>query len=238
MFKFILLLSCNNTFEGKEEFHFTNLIIYWKCIRIPVNNLELRELVDMKKALMIASVLFIAVVSTACINNMAVQELNNKAAEYMQKGDYESALNRLQASLDLDSTMYETYYNLGVAAINANKYEKAIEALEGGIKIKPDYADFYYSLGLAQTSLADEILENSEKELSEGEKNAEIVNTEPKKELSDEDKAKVADLKKQAAENLTKYLEMNPNGEDKQTVEELIKEINSYSEESSAKVEE
>lgn len=192
----------------------------------------------MKKALMIASVLFIAVVSTACINNMAVQELNNKAAEYMQKGDYESAMNRLQASLDLDSTMYETYYNLGVAAINANKYEKAIEALEGGIKIKPDYADFYYSLGLAQTSLADEILENSEKELSEGEKNAEIVNTEPKKELSDEDKARVADLKKQAAENLTKYLEMNPNGEDKQTVEELIKEINSYSEESSAKVEE
>lgn len=192
----------------------------------------------MKKALMIASVLFIAVVSTACINNMAVQELNNKAAEYMQKGNYESAMNRLQASLDLDSTMYETYYNLGVAAINANKYEKAIEALEGGIKIKPDYADFYYSLGLAQTSLADEILENSEKELSEGEKNAEIVNTEPKKELSDEDKAKVADLKKQAAENLTKYLEMNPNGEDKQTVEELIKEINSYSEESSAKVEE
>ena len=192
----------------------------------------------MKKAFMIASVLFIAVVSTACINNMAVQELNNKAAEYMQKGDYESAMNRLQASLDLDSTMYETYYNLGVAAINANKYEKAIEALEGGIKIKPDYADFYYSLGLAQTSLADEILENSEKELSEGEKNAEIVNTEPKKELSDEDKAKVADLKKQAAENLTKYLEMNPNGEDKQTVEELIKEINSYSEESSAKVEE
>lgn len=238
MFKFILLLSCNNTFEGKEEFHFTNLIIYWKCIRIPVNNLELRELVDMKKALMIASVLFIAVVSTACINNMAVQELNNKAAEYMQKGDYESAMNRLQASLDLDSTMYETYYNLGVAAINANKYEKAIEALEGGIKIKPDYADFYYSLGLAQTSLADEIIENSEKELSEGEKNAEIVNTEPKKELSDEDNAKVADLKKQAAENLTKYLEMNPNGEDKQTVEELIKEINSYSEESSAKVEE
>lgn len=192
----------------------------------------------MKKALMIASVLFIAVVSTACINNMAVQELNNKAAEYMQKGDYESAMNRLQASLDLDSTMYETYYNLGVAAINANKYEKAIEALEGGIKIKPDYADFYYSLGLAQTSLADEIIENSEKELSEGEKNAEIVNTESKKELSDEDKAKVADLKKQAAENLTKYLEMNPNGEDKQTVEELIKEINSYSEESSAKVEE
>ena len=32
----------------------------------------------MKKALLIASVLFIAVITTACINNIAVQELNNK----------------------------------------------------------------------------------------------------------------------------------------------------------------
>ena len=109
----------------------------------------------MKKALMIASVLLVAVISTACINNIAVQELNNKAAEYMQKGDYESAMNRLQASLDLDSTMYETYYNLGIASINAKKYEKAIEAFEGGIKIKPDFADFYYSLGVAQADLSD-----------------------------------------------------------------------------------
>ena len=81
----------------------------------------------MKKALLIASVLFIAVISTACINNIAVQELNNKAAEFMQKGDYESAMNRLEASIDLDSTMYETYYNLGIAATNAKKYEEAIE---------------------------------------------------------------------------------------------------------------
>ena len=36
---------------------------------------------------MIASVLLIAVISTARINNMAVQELNNKAAEYMNKGE-------------------------------------------------------------------------------------------------------------------------------------------------------
>ena len=53
----------------------------------------------MKKALLIASVLFIAVISTACINNIAVQELNNKAAEYMKKGDYDDAVNRLQASI-------------------------------------------------------------------------------------------------------------------------------------------
>ena len=166
----------------------------------------------MKKALMIASVLLVAVISTACINNIAVQELNNKAAEYMQKGDYEPAMNRLQASLDLDSTMYETYYNLGIASINAKKYEKAIEAFEGGIKIKPDFADFYYSLGVAQADLADELVEE----------------TEDKKEINEEDKLKAVELKKAAVENLTKYLELKPTAEDKKTIEELIEESNSF----------
>ena len=116
----------------------------------------------MKKALLIASVLFIAVISTACINNIAVQELNNKAAEFMQKGDYESAMNRLEASIDLDSTMYETYYNLGIAATNAKKYDIAIEALENGIKIKPDFSNFYYSLAVAQAELAESLVETEE----------------------------------------------------------------------------
>ena len=102
--------------------------------------------------------MFIAVISTACINNIAVQELNNKAAEFMQKGDYESAMNRLEASIDLDSTMYETYYNLGIAATNAKRYETAIEAFENGIKIKPDYANFYYSLAVAQAEWAEDLL--------------------------------------------------------------------------------
>lgn len=183
----------------------------------------------MKKALMIVSVLIVAVISTACINNMAVQELNNKAAEYMQKGDYESAMNRLQASLDLDSTMYETYYNLGIAAINAQKYDKAIEALEGGIKVKADFADFYYSLGIAQNSFADEILDNDSDEVSDAERNAEINKADDaQKEISVEDKAKVEELKKQALDNLKKYYSMNPDAKDKEAVESLIAEINSY----------
>ena len=189
----------------------------------------------MKKALMIVSVLMIAVISTACINNMAVQELNNKAAEFMQKGDYESAMNRLQASLDLDSTMYETYYNLGVAAINAKKYEKAIEALEGGIKIKPDYADFYYSLGIAQSELADEILAKAEEEENaKPEENTDNVNENnplmeaDKRVEASEDKAKAVEYKKASVENLNKYLSMNPNTEDKETIEALIQESNSF----------
>ena len=188
----------------------------------------------MKKALMIVSVLMIAVISTACINNIAVQELNNKAAEFMQKGDYESAMNRLQASLDLDSTMYETYYNLGVAAISAHKFEKAIEALEGGIKIKPDYADFYYSLGIAQSELADEILAKADEENSKPEEKNDNVNennplmeADKRVEVSEE-KAKAIEYKKASVENLNKYLGMNSNTEDKETIEALIQESNSF----------
>ena len=188
----------------------------------------------MKKALMIVSVLLVAVISTACINNMAVQELNNKAAEYMQKGDYESAMNRLQASLDLDSTMYETYYNLGVAAINAQKFDKAIDALEGGIKIKPDFADFYYSLGIAQSEKANEIIDKAEENLNEDAATAENVNERnvvmeaEKRTEASEARKEAVELKKAAIANLTKYLEMKPDATDKETIEALIEESNAF----------
>lgn len=175
----------------------------------------------MKKALLIASVLFIAVITTACINNIAVQELNNKAAEYMEKGDYDAAVNRLQASIDLDSTIYETYYNLGIAATNAKKYDVAIEAFENGIKLKSDYPDFYYSLGSAQYEYANSLLEEDEEN----------------KTPSDEDKQKSEELKKSSLENLQKYLEMKPQAEDKETVEALINDINKVEEEQEQKTE-
>ena len=166
----------------------------------------------MKKALLIASVLFIAVVSTACINNIAVQELNNKAAEYMQKGDYEAAVNRLQASIDLDSSLYETYYNLGIAATNAKKYDIAIEALENGLKIKPEYTNFYYSLAIAQAEYAEELLDTDDDDSD-------------KKKVSEEELEQANKLKEQAVSNAQKYLELTPNAEDKDDVEEFIKDL-------------
>lgn len=180
----------------------------------------------MKKALLIASVLFIAVISTACINNIAVQELNNKAAEYMQKGDYESAMNRLQASIDLDSTMYETYYNLGIAATNAKKYDVAIDAFESGIKLKPEHADFYYSLGVAQSAYADELIETTVFDESKDE----VV----EKKVSEDDTKQAEGLKISAIENLKKYLEMEPNAQDKQTVEDLIKDCETFGQQDNA----
>ena len=181
----------------------------------------------MKKALLIASILFVAVISTACINNIAVQELNNKASEYMQKGDYESAMNRLQASLDLDNTMYQTYYNLGVAAIGANKYDVAIEALEDGIKIKPDFYDFYYSLGVAQIGMADDVYEKAEVEET-ATLDTEKDSAEIKRDVAEVDKVDVIELKKSAIENLTKYLTNVPETKDRESIEEMIKQSQEF----------
>ena len=109
----------------------------------------------MKKAIFIVTILFVAVISTACINNMAVQELNNAAKTYMEKGDYDAAIERLVSSIELDSNIYETHYNLGVAYINAKQYPKAIDELNRAIKINSKYANTYYTLAVAQENYAD-----------------------------------------------------------------------------------
>ena len=114
----------------------------------------------MRKAILVVTVLFIAVISTACINNFAVQELNNKAKVYLDSGDYEAAINRLQASIDLDSTIFETHYNLGIAYIKNKQYKKAIEALSKAIDLNSECADAYYSLAIAQEAYAEELCNN------------------------------------------------------------------------------
>ena len=103
----------------------------------------------MKRIFLLLSILFISVLSTACVNNLAIQELNNKAQEYMDKGDTESAIARYEASLDLDGNVFETRYNLGIAYLDAKKYDKAKEMFEKAIELKPDNADTYYSLAVA-----------------------------------------------------------------------------------------
>ena len=74
---------------------------------------------------------------------MAVQELNNAAKTYMEKGDYDSAIERLESSLELDSSIYETHYNLGVAYISAKQYDKAIDSLNRALKLNSKYANTY-----------------------------------------------------------------------------------------------
>ena len=177
----------------------------------------------MKRAILIVTILFIAVISTSCINNFAVQDLNN--------GDYESAIDRLEASIDLDSTIYETHYNLGVACIKSEKYDKAIKALTKAIELNPNQGDSYYSLAVAQESYADEILDLNEK--NSVQKETEDVDDDSNKmDLTQFKKMDVNQRKVAAMELYTssltsykKYLELTPDAKDAEDVNNQIKSI-------------
>ena len=108
----------------------------------------------MKKILLLFTILFMSVITTACINNLAIQELNNKAADYMDKGDTETAICRLKSSLDLDNDIYQTHYNLAVAYNEIGKYNEAIEELNNVLRLKPDFYDAYYTLAIAKDAIA------------------------------------------------------------------------------------
>lgn len=188
----------------------------------------------MKRALLIVTVLFIAVISTACINNFAVQELNNKAKMYLDKGDYESAINRLEASIDLDNTIFETNYNLGIAYIQAKNYKKAVDILNRAAKLKPDFADVYYSLGVANEGYAEELLElneasqNVKQKLDEDYDEDEvkfIPNAEDKTLTPDERKEKAVELFDSAVVSFETYLKKSTNAKDSEDVNSQIKDI-------------
>lgn len=183
----------------------------------------------MRKVLLIASILFVAVASTACINNLAVQDLNNKAKIYADKGDYVQAIERLKSSIDLDPSVFETHYNLAVVYTKAEDYINAIEEYKKVIEMKPDNADSYYSLAVAENNLAVDIEQlkvrmNIDDTLFTPDKNNETT-IDLTSELTDKEKNLVKELYDSATANYQKYLELNPNAEDKAEVEANIRKI-------------
>ena len=182
----------------------------------------------MKKVLLIASVLFVAVVSTACINNLAVQDLNNKAKMYADKGDYTQAIERLKSSIDLDPSVFETHYNLAVVYTQAEDYINAVEEYKKVIGMKPDMADSYYSLATAENNLAVDMVQgrvrmNVDETLYTPK--AEDINFEEKIKLTDKEENLIKELKESAVQNYEKYLELNPNAQDKADVEQQIQKL-------------
>lgn len=185
----------------------------------------------MKKALLLVSILFISVLTTACINNLAVQELNNKAAAFMEQGNYQEAIERLKSSIDLDSSLYESHYNLAVAYAQAEDYANAISSYEKTLQINPDFADAYYSLAVAQEDLAGGIVSGSICMDENGNfEKLEPVNyeEEDKKACPFDKNGKLyaEDLTKKAVQNYETYLDKNVSAPDKEDVENHIKELN------------
>lgn len=183
----------------------------------------------MKKAFLLASILFISVISTACINNFAVQELNNKAKDFMDKGDYVSAIERLKSSVDLDGSVFETQYNLAVAYTKAEDYSNAIKTYAAAIKLNPDFADTYYSLAVCEENLAKDIISGAVKVNDDGtiEKVEEIDNEaeEVKVVLSDRAKETLGKLLNDAISDYGLYQDKSNEPDDRAFVDRKVKEL-------------
>ena len=107
--------------------------------------------------------------------------------------------------------------------------KSAIEEYKKVIEMKPDNADSYYSLAVAENNLAVDIEQlkvrmNIDDTLftpnQSGETTIELTD-----ELTEKEKNLVKELYDSAIANYQKYLELNPNADDKQEVETNIQKI-------------
>lgn len=184
----------------------------------------------MKRLFLILTILFASVLTTACINNLAIQELNNKAKAYMDAGETDKAICRYKSSLDLDSGILETNYNLGIAYIAAKNYDEAIKVFKNVKKIDAEFSDTYYSMAVA--------LENAAYDKINGIKRSDIdcttqsitidAQTEEikKTELTAADKTYISQLFMDAIDNYNHYLSINPTAEDKDKVAARVEDLN------------
>ena len=185
----------------------------------------------MKKALLLVSILFISVVTTACINNLAVQELNNKAAAFMEEGNYTEAIERLKSSIDLDSSLYEFHYNLAIAYTKAEDYQHAISSYEKTIELNPAFADAYYGVAVVQEDLIADLNSGLLRVNDDG--NIEKINQNDTLDedldkafvVSDKTKSFINELTDAAISNYETYLEKNPSAADADDINSHIKDL-------------
>lgn len=158
-----------------------------------------------KKFLLLVFILGVSLCCTACINNLAIQELNQIGKEYLDKGDYESAIGRFKSSIDLDENVFESRYNLGVAYIKKDDFTNAAAELKKAIELNPLSADAYYSYAVALEGAARPDVDESESE----------------------DKIPAVDvaLIDEAVSMYQKYLELSAEAKDKEAVLNHIDEL-------------
>lgn len=188
----------------------------------------------MKKFLFIVTILVLSVFTTACINNLAVQELNNKALEYMKKGDYENAISRLKSSADLDGTIFETQYNLALAYTENEDYPEAIETFEKAVKLRPDAPDAYYSMAVMYENYAKDLYAGNTKQQKDEQEHADDededvkpapTNPDGSYKPTDEELTKVKEYYNLSIDNYNKYLELVTTASDSAEVQSKIEEL-------------
>lgn len=177
----------------------------------------------MRKSLIIACVIFVSLACTACINRFAVQELNNNAKELLSQGKVEAAIARLESSIDLDDSVFETHYNLAVAYIQANNYDKALDSLNKVKELNPDFADTYHSMAVCYEEKANAIISSVN---NNGNENTEQEQQASGAALTEEQKTQVTEYLTNAIDNYNTYLSKKEDAKDKSQVEQKINDLN------------
>lgn len=183
----------------------------------------------MQRILLVTAIIFVSLITTACVNRFAVQELNNNAKILLSKGDIQGAISRLESSIDIDENLYETHYNLAVAYVQAQEYDKALKQLEKTIELKPDFADSFHTMGVIYEEKAMDIItgeENKDKQFAENNSLPALPEQNTPKQLSNEEKEQVIDYYEKAIDAYNKYLMKNLKAEDKDALNEKINKIN------------
>ena len=181
----------------------------------------------MRKLILFLLLLFVGVFTSACVNTYAVKQLNEIAIEYLNAGDVESAISRLEASVDLDANIYESRYNLSAAYLRIDKCDKALENIKAAQQLRKDEEPMVYdTIGVDTSGLANQVYEMKNE-------NGEVVEVKP---TSKEEASKMAqqyiEYLSEAVENFDKYTELQPNAED---TKEILSRIASYKEDIEAK---
>lgn len=156
-----------------------------------------------KKYILLTGLFLSLLFTTGCnMSKVDVNTLNEKAAVYMQNGEYDKAIERLNSINDLDPTFPATYYNLGIAYYNKEDYQKARENLQKAISMNKNLKEAYYSLAI-------------------------VYEDEAAKISSDEDalqasKAQILQCYHDAILNYEKYLNLNTDAKENEKIKERI----------------
>ena len=118
----------------------------------------------MKKLFSFVCILFLGVISSACVNMFAVSELNQIAKEYLDEGNVQAAISRLESSVDLDGEIYESRYNLAVSYLRTDNCKGAQEQIEVALTLRSNEPAALYTAGVAYTCVATEIYEKKDKD--------------------------------------------------------------------------
>jgi tetratricopeptide (TPR) repeat protein len=92
--------------------------------------------------------------SPLIVTPQTADEHFQRATEYLNKKDYQKAIEAYTEALKLNPRHAKAYFNRALAQFNLKNYDKAIEDATQAININPQYAEAYHNRGTAYASQA------------------------------------------------------------------------------------